>query len=238
MHFHTESYTDKGLMAEINQDALLIAEGNRVSVLCIADGMGGHEHGEIASRMIVDGISEWHKTAEKSKNEESFMDLLDDFENKLTSINRILYLDYNKKSICGSTLVALLIYEHTFAIFSAGDSRIYRKHGFSFSQLTTDDVWQNQPMVKREFDSSQIKSNLNYGKLTKAVGVSDYISLSRVTGTIRKGDIFFLCCDGVYKYIEEKKLRKYVTKPELLKKSILSSGAPDNYSFISVVFDS
>ena len=237
MLFHTESFTDKGLRAEINQDAMLIAQGDRISVFCVADGMGGHEHGEIASQAIVDEISDWHRSVEK-EDAVSFMELLDSFEDRVSQINRTVFQKYNRNGVCGSTLVALLTFNQSFAIFSAGDSRIYRKRGLLFTQLTTDDVWQNKQDVKKDMDIDQIKSNRNYGKLTKAIGVSEKVTLNRITGNVNKGDLFFLCCDGVYKYVEPRELKKYVTKPEPLKKLILSSGAPDNYTFISVIFDS
>ncbi|MBR5361289.1 MAG: hypothetical protein IK123_10405, partial [Lachnospiraceae bacterium] len=60
MKVRSENYTDIGLKASVNQDSIIDIADERLSVFCVADGMGGHLHGELASKAITDKIGEWH----------------------------------------------------------------------------------------------------------------------------------------------------------------------------------
>ncbi len=232
MVINSQHYTDTGLRASINQDSILNLTGDILSVFCVADGMGGHKHGELASKAIVDRIERWYSDISAEKVNRKFNDLIDNFELAIEEANKQIHDDYNKDGICGSTVVALIIYRDKYAIFSAGDSRIYRKRGFKFTQITSDDVWQNTQAA--DLDSSDVLSNPKYGKLTKSVGVNESVTLNRITGQVKKRDSFFLCCDGVYKCVPPKLLKRIYSKPEELKKAVIKAGAPDNYSFINV----
>lgn len=232
MVIHSQHYTDIGLLASVNQDSILDIPGDILSVFCVADGMGGHEHGELASQAITDRISKWYCDISSEKTNRRFTDLIDNFESALEEANKQIYTGYNRDGICGSTVVALLIYRDKYAVFSAGDSRVYHKRGLKFTQITSDDVWQNTQIT--DWEADDLQSDPKYGKLTKSVGVSESVTFSRITGQVKKNDDFFLCCDGVYKCVQAKTLKRFYSKTEDLKKAIVIAGAPDNYSFINV----
>lgn len=229
-----EKHTDKGLISNINQDAIYSEYHDNIGIFCVADGMGGHVSGELASAEIVESIDSWCKRMLFDDEKVDFSQMMNDFEQALISANQSIFQKYNIGEICGSTIVALIIYKDKFAIFSAGDSRVYLKHKLRFSQITVDDVWQNKPEIAMKMTDEEMEKNENFGKLTKAVGIKENIIFNRVTGNIQKGDIFFLCCDGVYKYISEKKLKHLFRNSVKLCNEINRVGAPDNYSFITV----
>ena len=236
MKIYSKVYTDKGSRALINQDSVLSIIGDRLSVFCIADGMGGHQHGEIASAKITTQIGVWYKEIVTLTGKLQFSDILASFEKTVSGVNRYIFEKYNQNGICGSTLAALIIFEDKYAVFSAGDSRVYLKRKLRFSQLTSDDVWQNTypSLRKYTYDSEQLALDPNYGKLTKAIGVYESIILNRTTGMVIKKDCFFLCCDGVHKCIPNDRLERIIKRTNKIKELVIKAGAPDNYSFVSV----
>ena len=234
MKLISQSYTDRGSRPGVNQDAVVEINNSELSVFCVADGMGGHQNGEKASGAIAEYISRWHDDEIRNRAHHTFPETIDSFETAISEANSYIYKEYNNGSICGSTIVAMIVMEDLFALFSAGDSRIYRKHGFSMHRMTTDDVWENDPDHIKGLTKEQVKLSPNHGVLTKAVGTDEHLVMSSSTGRIKKGDVFFLCCDGVYKSISEKQLRRSITKPEQIIKAVKNSGAKDNYSFITI----
>lgn len=229
-----EHYTDKGFISQINQDAMFCNTSDYMAVFCVADGMGGHMHGEQASNAIIEAIGNWYKDNAYENGSIEFNLLLYSLESILSNVNSKIYDEMNSDGLCGSTAVVLIILKDKYAVYSAGDSRVYLKRKFSFSQLTVDDVWQNKPEIHNHMNSKDIVNSENYGKLTKAVGIKKHIVFNRITGEVRKGDIFFLCCDGVYKCIADRKLRRFFTNSKKVCDEVRKAGAPDNFSFIIV----
>ena len=248
-------YTDAGKKRDINQDSLLMKAEGEMGIFCVADGMGGHTHGEIASNLIVKRIGEWadknlfmqnHLENDES-DEDSFDNLCDSAEKCIHMINEELRRDYCIDSVCGSTLVALLIMGRRYAAFSVGDSRIYRKFGKEFMQITKDQVWQTQPEIMNTMTEKQMKKHPDFGKLTNAVGAFDHIKINTVTGTMNEKDTFTLCSDGIYKCYTDFSLKwahrtvnaekgegNFEKAIKIIKKHVDKKGAPDNYSIIIV----
>ncbi len=241
-----QSMTDKGLVRDINQDAIFTYENedDGFALFCVADGMGGHENGEIASSCIVEEIKKWCVGFYSAKYECEFRNIVDSFRKLLSYINEMIYISYNKTGVCGSTLTMLLLYKRQFAVFSVGDSHIYLKRKISFSKLSKDDVWENNATNIEGLSKKEIKNHPDYGKLTKAVGVSPALIPSIYTDNVYRNDIFLLCSDGVYKYCKERFLNRMLTQyligvsPENIQRNIVikvnKNKAEDNYSYIMV----
>ncbi|SFB82331.1 PP2C family protein-serine/threonine phosphatase [Butyrivibrio sp. YAB3001] len=232
------AYSDKGRRDGENQDAYFVFRSENFSLFCIADGMGGHSKGEVASGEITKAIEKWLKGLYEKKMLLSQM-IFDEFEKVVDSINLKIYKEYNQASICGATIVALLIKNGEYCVISAGDSRAYKVEKGKIIQITRDDVWINE--------SGDERFNADNGKLTKAVGIAESLICNRVTGSIDNGTVFFLCTDGVYKVIAEKELNKIVRTTrkskhdaqmdavlEMIKQNVLCKGAPDNNTGILV----
>lgn len=237
---------ESGLVRKENQDAFLQYISSSISVFCVADGMGGHANGKRASTTIVNGIREWTGEYYAEKYESGFLAVLDDFEKKLADINRQLFRFYNNGQTCGSTLVALIIYDDYYAVFSLGDSRVYRKRGRSFTQLTKDDTWQNSDQVPPGLSAEEIRHHGNYDKLVRALGTQESFVPHRMTDKLKRGDTFLLCSDGIYKYCDTKTLAKACSRRirestvllaeriQLLHTNVVDKGAPDNLTAVLV----
>ncbi|WP_035765636.1 PP2C family protein-serine/threonine phosphatase [Butyrivibrio sp. NC2002] len=246
-------YTDTGKKRDINQDSILMKAEGENGIFCVADGMGGHSHGEIASSLIAERIGEWadiNLFSEKDGvkiQEDRFDSLCDSFEECIHMVNEEIRREYCIDCVCGSTLVALLIAGRKYAAYSVGDSRIYRKSGKEFMQITKDQIWQNQPEIMNTLSENEKKKHPDFGKLTNAVGAFDHIKINTVTGTMKDTDIFTLCSDGIYKcYTDfslkwahccinaEKGTSNFEKTINQIKKHVDKKGAPDNYSIIIV----
>lgn len=233
---------DKGNKRVVNQDAILMSAKRELGLFVVADGMGGHSLGEVASGCIVNELRNWWESIIGQEEKFEFYQLIMCLKQKIKEINRRIYEEYNNGTVCGSTVVILLIYKRYFCIVTVGDSRIYRLRGLWMKQMTVDDVWENLEEVKENFDLAEIKSNINYGKLTSAIGIDREVTLKVQTGKLRGGDKFLLCSDGVYKLCKsvqiKERMRKYKgteNGKDIVKRlldSVYEKGAPDNISAI------
>lgn len=236
--------SDAGLKRIINQDAMLIRKSGDTGFFAIADGMGGHSHGEKASSELIASLSELWDEFESKKEALQFQQIVNEFTFKIEEANRIINEKYNKNDLCGTTLVGLLITRPYYALFSVGDSRIYSQKGFKLQQLTFDDIWDNLPEIREKMSPERIKESPNKGKLMRAVGINKEVEVHVSTGKIEPGQTFVVCSDGLYKYCKEsfincsifletgkKDLEKIAGK---LFDRVLKNGARDNVSFILI----
>ena len=225
----------RGLVRDVNEDACLMRSAGNAALFLVADGIGGKEHGEIASAMLRDAYDEWFRRFALPGGCSTLPEAIGELRDVLLEQNRELIRRFGVLS-CGSTLVLLFLLADHFVIVSSGDSRIYQGRGWNVRQLTVDDVYENLPGRAQEQDSSK------RGKLTGAVGICSSPRFSIRTGVLRAGDRFLLCSDGVYRFVRVQALRRAlrfgVRSPQAridrLSAEIESNGAADNYSMICV----
>lgn len=240
------AYTDRGNRPGENQDAVLAVKRDDFSVFCVADGMGGHSMGELASAEIIRHVSDWVESKKEGCDDKPGT-LFDEFETVIETANSVIYKTYNKGTICGSTVVCLLVTQGKFCVVSVGDSRCYRRDGKEMLQITRDDVWQNQVMSLEEIPEEELKKDANYGKLLKSVGTAESLICNRIAGDIEKDDLFLLCSDGIYKVLGDDNLNKFpeicaeantdAMLEDILKQvheAVDRGGAPDNNTGILV----
>ncbi len=208
MNVRLEGFCEKGLKREENQDAVFFdAEDGRVLAL-IADGMGGHEDGAKASGLAADSVRNWWRQYPCRSEKPGFWCALQELESVLESVHEELSRTAEADRLSGTTAVLFWAEAGEWAVLSAGDSRCYRSGSGLFPeravQLTTDDVWENQPEVIRNYSESQIRENVNFGRLVRAVGGRGRFTCSVRRGYCRPGMAFALCSDGVYRYCGKK----------------------------------
>ena len=228
--------SQKGFVRSINEDAYLMRVTDQSGLFLVADGIGGKEHGEVVSGMLRDGYDQWWNDRLLNPNRDlDFRSAIDEIKQVLFRINREVVRRFGELS-AGSTLVLVFISRGQCLLLSSGDSRIYHAHGLSFQQMTTDDVYENSVDRTTPFEAASA------GKLVGAVGIRLTPEFSVRTVPLRKGDQFFLCSDGVYRYIPDRKLRSrilfHINEPcklvENISKIVETNGAEDNYSMIYV----
>lgn len=162
----------------------------------------------------------------------------------LQKINQKIYQIYNGREICGSTVILLFLYKGDYAILWAGDSRIYEKSQFSFSQLSIDDTWSEMAKRTKALSIDAINVHPNRDKLLNAVGTFARLEVAVAKGRLKRHQMFFLCSDGIYKSISPKLLKRQIGHMYCrrrkgfdfteLRKLVYEAGASDNLSAIAV----
>ena len=193
---------DKGSVRECNQDAIAMFANEESGLFVVADGMGGHASGELASQEIVTVISNWWERFTPQRYDNNFQKMIKSLGQALEYANDQIFEKYNQMQICGSTVVILFIHEQSYGIIYAGDSRCYAYNKWKIRQLTIDEVWENQIGLNEE--DRKNKNHPNYGKLLNAIGTKKNVQYKTITNELYHGIIFLLCSDGLYKFCEEK----------------------------------
>jgi len=240
--------SEAGLYRSNNQDAVLAVHTQEAGLFVVADGLGGHDRGELASQTVVTALRTWWEETEEGVLSGVFQDIVGRLETKIKELNEHIFRMYQECGQRGGTTLCLLfICRDAYAVMNIGDSRLYKSGGRGWQQVTTDDVWENQPAVRQLMSEAEIRKNPSYGKLLQALGANENIKISVRTGSIEKGTCFFACSDGVYKYCKEWRFRVCLKKIknktdmnvffEKIRKEVYKNGAKDNLSMIMVLAD-
>ena len=235
-------FSERGIR-EKNQDAIYVSSEKKCGVFVLADGMGGHAEGEVASSAIVTGIKKWWESNDFLSENVGIEYITDQCNRLLLNINHEVYQYYNSQGLVGgSTVVRLIICNDRYSILSAGDSRIYHANNMGLQQLTVDDVWENLPEVAQTMNTEQIAADPRQGKLTEVLGSDKNLRVRRQDGSLIGKENFLLCSDGLYRYcmgtfLEEVLCKGYRFKSakkmsEMIRENALMAGTDDNYSAI------
>ena len=186
--------TDAGKVRARNEDAFLDAPQQGLWV--VADGMGGHQRGDIASQLIVASLAQLPV-------QYGFDERLKGIRQCLHWLNRRLGQELTitagrHDSIMGSTVVALLVEGNRAACIWAGDSRCYLWRGQRLYQLSKDHSLQQQLIDEQQMSVEQAKDHPAAHALTRAVGASAQLTLDVLELEAYPGDAFLLCSDGLY----------------------------------------
>ncbi|HJV28641.1 MAG TPA: protein phosphatase 2C domain-containing protein [Aromatoleum sp.] len=221
-----------GLVREINEDAFL--DRPERSLWAVADGMGGHEAGDLASAMVVsalDGIGP----------QPGLPELVAAARDRLKDVNRrlrgeALLRDVN---IIGSTVVVLIARARSCSYLWAGDSRLYLlRHGRL--TLLTHDHSQAEEFRWRDHSQDEEAAQPGHNLITRAVGGLDMLELDEGTVTVGDGDIFLLCSDGLTNQVSEQDIANVLlrsdcsTAADMLIAAALKSGGRDNITAVVV----
>jgi serine/threonine-protein phosphatase Stp1 len=189
--------TDQGKIRRRNEDAFLDCPQQGLWV--VADGMGGHQGGDIASQLIVASLAELPAQG-------CFNVRVNDVRNCLHWLNRRLGQELTltagcRDSVMGSTVVTLLIEGNRAACLWAGDSRCYLWRGQQLFQLTRDHSLQQQWVDEQRMSVEQARAHPGASALTRAIGASEQLTLGMLEFEVCSGDAFLLCSDGLYQEV-------------------------------------
>ncbi|HEX9186458.1 MAG TPA: Stp1/IreP family PP2C-type Ser/Thr phosphatase [Vicinamibacteria bacterium] len=206
--------TDVGRRRKVNEDSFLVSP--ETSLYAVCDGMGGHNAGEVASRMAIETISDF---VERSGVEKEITwpwgldaNLSIDANRLKTAIrlanSRVFQAADNREELTGmgTTVVALLVSGDRMTIGSAGDSRCYRVRGGGLTQLTRDDSWVSAALGEGILNSGDVEHHPLRNVITKAVGARDTIDLDVVEHPLQPGDLVMLCSDGLHGMLGDEEL--------------------------------
>jgi serine/threonine protein phosphatase PrpC len=205
--FTIESFgiSDIGLSRKKNEDYFL--ENPESHFYALADGMGGHRAGEVASENAVELISSCFLT-NTATNKEDLIKALHEAIN--TANKKIFSLSREKKELRGmGTTFCCIALKKDFALFShVGDSRIYRLHDNTLTKLTHDHSLIFDLLKTRHLEEDEPMPSPYKNVITKALGPSSYLEPEVDTCPLNKNDIFLLCSDGLSDFVSEKRIKK------------------------------
>ena len=185
--------TDTGKVRARNEDAFLAQPEQGLWV--VADGMGGHQNGALASRLIVESLAE--------PSEGDLQQRLAELRKRLHDLNRRLGQELTVTAaqpdpVIGSTVVALLIEDDRAACVWAGDSRCYLWRGSRLYQLSRDHSLLQQLIDEQQLSPAEAARHPAAHALTRAIGASEELKLEILELDVLPGDAFLLCSDGLY----------------------------------------
>lgn len=185
--------TSSGKVRARNEDAFLDCPQQGTWV--VADGMGGHSRGDLASQLIVDTIA--GRVGPGSLDQR-----VAQVSHRLLQVNQLLMRSRLQSSLTGSTVVALLIEGPRAVCMWAGDSRCYLWRDRRLYQLSRDHSLRQQLISEQNMCPQQAARHPQAHALTRAVGGNDQLSLDRIELDVRQGDVFVLCSDGLYQTLD------------------------------------
>lgn len=229
-----ESYavTHPGRVRELNEDRYLAEP--RSGVWVVADGMGGHDAGEVASASIVDHLATLGIAS-------SAPDLQARFEDRITRANSEIWaLARERGGTIGSTVAALLTFESQFACIWSGDSRVYLMRDGALEQVSHDHTEVQELLDRGILNAEEARDWPRRNVITRAIGVAEEVMTEIQFGQARPGDVFVLNTDGLTAHVTEEEIRDAVAALppqkacEALIDKVLERGATDNVTVVVV----
>ncbi len=210
LEFYSCGATDVGQKRQVNEDSFLCDD--ELGLWVVADGMGGHAAGEVASREAVDTI---HGMVKRDKPK---LDLSNpDAEETLRTGARLLegavqaatYLVYGmaeldaNKAGMGTTISAMMSLGSHAVTAQVGDSRIYRLRNSKAEQLTEDHTLINWQIKQGLITEEEAKLSRHRNVITRAVGIQESVQVDTLIVDLLPGDLFMLCSDGLHGYLHD-----------------------------------
>lgn len=199
----SHAQTHRGTVRKINEDAFL--ERPTQGVWVVADGMGGHAAGDVASQLVIDTIL---KTIEHLSTDEISVNILvESLKESNTILQRMSKTQFSGK-VAGSTVVVLLIKDDHYHLLWVGDSRGYLLREGVLQQVTKDHSQVNDMVDEGLILAEEAESHPLTNVITRAVGVDTELNVDIKSDRLILGDVFLLCSDGLNKEVSDKEIEK------------------------------
>ncbi|MGE5604609.1 MAG: Stp1/IreP family PP2C-type Ser/Thr phosphatase [Bacteroidota bacterium] len=222
--------TDRGKVREINEDTF----GYHDHLFVVADGMGGHQAGEVASAIAVETILKADLTGEIKAT----------LRKTLAAANQAILekaAQDKKLNGMGTTVAVLYLGAERAYVTHIGDSRVYYLSGNNLKQLTNDHSLVYELVKSGEITAEEAKSHPQRNILTRALGSNETLEAEIVEIEVTKGDKFLLCSDGLTNSIPEALIKELMSSeedPEAIVDRMINSanelGGSDNITVILV----
>lgn len=243
MPIKVTALSDKGKVRKGNEDSW--GSFPETSLFIVADGMGGHKAGDIASKLAVETIYESLRERE-SPGEGKFEQTSHYLNDSIQRANRRIFEEGNKnpgQSGMGTTVVATWIAGNSASIAYVGDSRAYLLRNKNLRQITSDHTLVNDYMTKGLLQPHEVERHPLRHVLSRAVGPQEQVDADIFNLPLQTGDIILLCTDGLSNMLSKEKMEEILNGPEDLetKNQILiqqanDSGGSDNVTALLIQF--
>jgi len=229
--------THAGCVRALNEDAYL--DRREVGLWAVADGMGGHECGEVASARVIDGLAAVTTFGSAYAFRHGVC-------NSLQQANEALVEQAATRlsGAIGATVVSMLVYQGHYACVWAGDSRAYLYRAGEVRRLTRDHSVVQALVDAGELRQDNVRHHKQANVVTRAVGAHPTLELESVHGRIQAGDRFLLCSDGLTAVLGDGEIGDLMKRSPLqaavdgLIARAISRGAPDNVTVVVITAES
>ncbi len=230
----TAGLTDVGRVRSSNQDSIgeFVNSHSSLRLLVVADGMGGHRGGEVASQMAVDAVGEVFRGATDSPREL----LQGALERANQQVNEASGRDRNLRGM-GTTCVALLFgRERNAWVAHVGDSRAYCMHDGKFVRLTDDHSVVGELLRQGQISAEEARVHPQRNEILRAIGTQDSVEVDVNSVTVSPGDRFLLCSDGLSTMLSDDEIAAVLARegPESATRTLVDlaneRGGADNIS--------
>jgi serine/threonine protein phosphatase PrpC len=226
--WQSAAITDVGKVRKLNEDSIL--DRGEAGLWVVADGMGGHSAGDLASQLIVNSLT-------KLDTGGALADVVERLEETVQNVNDRLFAVANAHNqTSGSTVVMLLISGCHAVVMWAGDSRCYLLRDGQLHQITTDHTQIELFIAKGLLTRAEAAGHPSGNMVTRAVGVTDCLLLEMDLLELQDGDCYLLCSDGLDKHLKDDEIAQQLLgeDPQIMARTLidltLARGAMDNVS--------
>ena len=224
--------TSVGTVRKHNEDAYLALPEHQLWV--VADGMGGHMRGDVASQSVIDAYANFQP-------KRTLAQTIDDLEQRALTLNNKLRKDIteDQHNVMGSTLAVMYAKDNNAFFLWAGDSRIYRYRNKALKQISHDHSFVQESIDRQIMSVEDAFAHPSAHIITRAIGVHDVLFIELDHCDVMGGDKFLLCSDGLFKDVMLEEIAAQLDKipykaAEGLIDMALSKGANDNVTVIVV----
>ncbi|HAM39570.1 MAG: hypothetical protein A2474_05495 [Elusimicrobia bacterium RIFOXYC2_FULL_34_12] len=242
--------TDQGLIRKNNEDNFSVSED--INLFLVADGMGGHASGQVASKMAVDIVKEQMEHGFKNNKIEDYFASMGPTKSKyanylvncLKIANNAIFeasQNYPQNSGMGTTIVASLIIDGKLIIAHVGDSRLYLIRDNDINPLTTDHSVVMEQVRRGLITLEQASKSDIQNILTRALGIEKTVNADVSEMPLNNDDYILLCSDGLLRMVPDEQILKTINEfkePNLICEKLVSmandAGGRDNITIIVV----
>ena len=234
-YFATSARSAVGLVRNGNEDSALASK----HLVAVADGMGGHAAGEVASSIAVKTLAQsakvfTHPEIDEESGDDLYLQSIQDVDAAIKS-----EVEENPAlSGMGTTLTSLFLRGNAVALLHIGDSRAYRLRGSSFDQLSVDHTVIQELLNQGAISQSDIASHPQRSVLTQVLMGEGNIEVPLPLFVVKPGDRFLICSDGLSSVLTEKEIKTLLKGRDrddavaALVEATYVNGAPDNVTLI------
>ncbi|MEL3972372.1 Stp1/IreP family PP2C-type Ser/Thr phosphatase [Rossellomorea oryzaecorticis] len=215
----TVYYTDKGKVRQHNEDSVDVFKNSHGDYLAVvADGMGGHRAGDVASQMVISTLKGMWENTEKFKTADQAENWL---KTTINEVNQEVYSYSQSHTECegmGTTLVGAICTSLFATIVNIGDSRGYILNENGFHQLTEDHTLVNELVRSGEISKEDAEHHPRKNVILRAIGTETTITMDIKTIMFEDDDVLLLCSDGLSNKVSEQEMKEILSNDDSLEK--------------------